>query len=124
MRSIIISIVAALCGCAVAAAAEIDFEGEWMRGDGNALVGIAPCGANICATNLWIGDTSRGEAVGDQLVMSLTRESTNTYAGTAYDPKRKLSYSIILTAGRGRLTTRGCFVGRLICREVSWIAAK
>lgn len=40
-----------------------DPSGVWLRDDGNARVRIAPCGSNICATNLWIGDTSRGEVL-------------------------------------------------------------
>lgn len=124
MRAMIVLIVAVLSGCVAATAAEIGIEGKWMRGDGNALVRIAPCGANICATNLWIGDTSKGEEVGDRLEMSLARDSANTFSGTAYDPKRKLTYSIVVTAREDGLTTRGCFVGRLICRDVSWTEAK
>lgn len=124
MRVIIVSLVAVLSCVAAATAAEIGIEGKWMRGDGNATVRIAPCGANICATNLWIGDTSKGEEVGDRLEMSLTRDSAGTFSGKAHDPKRKLTYSIVVTAREGGLTTRGCFVGKLICKDVSWTAAK
>ena len=107
-----------------AVAGGISIEGKWMRADGNALVRIAPCGSKICATNLWIGDTSKGEQVGDRLVMSLMADSPASYSGTAYDPKRKLSYSVVVTARNGGLTTRGCFAGKLICKNVSWTAAK
>lgn len=99
-------------------------EGKWKRDDGNALVRIAPCGKNICATNLWIGDTSKGEKAGDRLVMSLTPSAAGSFAGTAYDPKRGLNYSIVLTPRKGSLMTRGCFVGKLICKDVSWTAAR
>lgn len=105
-------------------AQEARIEGDWRRGDGNALVRIAPCGDKICATNLWIGDTSRGEAVGDRLVMSLEPESASSFSGTAYDPKRKLRYSIVVKAGDGSLTTRGCFLGRMLCKDVTWTAAR
>ena len=60
-------------GTTAPAAGDFKIEGKWMRGDGNALVRIAPCGSKTCVTNLWIGDTSKGERVGDQLLMSLTR---------------------------------------------------
>jgi uncharacterized protein (DUF2147 family) len=123
MRKIAVSF-ALVSFAGTAIANETAIEGKWMRGDGNALVRIAPCGANICATNLWIGDKGRGEEVGDRLVMSLAPGSSNTYSGTAYDPKRKMSYSIVVTARRGELTTRGCLFGKLICRDVMWTAAK
>lgn len=99
-------------------------EGDWKRGDGNALVRIAPCGDNICATNLWIRDPSKGEAVGDRLVMSLEPQSASSFAGTAYDPKRKLRYSIVVSASAKSLTTRGCFLGKMLCKDVTWTAAR
>jgi uncharacterized protein (DUF2147 family) len=101
-----------------------DAQGVWMRGDGNARVRIAPCGQKLCATNLWIGDTSKGEAVGDKLVMTLKPASEGTLKGTAYDPKRKLSYSMTLRVTGKSLTTRGCIVGGLICKDVTWAPAK
>jgi uncharacterized protein (DUF2147 family) len=58
-------------GCAPSFAAEQTLYGVWLRDDGNAVVRIAPCGSNICATNLQIKDTSKGEQVGDRLVMAL-----------------------------------------------------
>ena len=53
------------------AASANTIDGTWMRGDGNARVRIAPCGDKVCATNVWIGDTSNGEEVGDRLIMTL-----------------------------------------------------
>ena len=106
------------------AAGDSKIEGKWMRGDGNALVRIARCGSKTCVTNLWIGDTSKGERVGDQLLMSLTPGPANTFSGTAYDPKRKLNYSIVLKIQKGGLMTRGCFIGKLVCKDVSWTEAK
>ena len=68
-------------------------DGVWSRDDGNARVRIAPCGDKTCATNVWIRDTSKGEAPGDQLIMSLKRSSDTEFSGTAYDPKRGMTYS-------------------------------
>ena len=123
MRRILVSL-ASVVVAGVAMADVTKIEGTWMRGDGKALVLIAPCGAKVCATNLWIGDTSKGEDVGDRLVMSLTPDSANTFSGTAYDPKRKMNYSIVLKARDGSLVTRGCFVAKMFCKDVSWSAAK
>lgn len=98
--------------------------GVWIRDDGNARVRIAPCGQSLCATNLWIGDTSKGEAVGDKLIMTVTPKSTTTLTGKAYDPKRNLTYSITLQVTGKRLKTKGCVVGGLICKDVFWTPAK
>lgn len=102
----------------------LDPLGVWARSDGNARVRITRCGVSLCATNVWIGDTSRGEEVGDMLIMTLKPQSGSTLAGKAYDPKRKLTYSMTLRIARDRLTSRGCIVGGLICRHVSWTPAK
>jgi uncharacterized protein (DUF2147 family) len=98
-------------------------DGVWLRDDGNARVRIAPCGSELCATNLWIKDTSKGEEVGDRLIMSLGRKSDSTFAGTAYDPKRDRSYSLTVIVGHDSLTTRGCILGGLLCKGVSWVPA-
>jgi uncharacterized protein (DUF2147 family) len=98
--------------------------GVWNRDDGNARVQIAPCGKSLCATNLWIRDTSKGEAVGDKLIMTLTPKSGTTLTGKAYDPKRNLTYSITLQVSGKSLKTKGCVVGGLICKDVFWTPAK
>ncbi len=100
-----------------------DPSGIWMRDDGNARVEIAPCGGDICATNLWIRDTSGGEEPGDRLVMSLKPRSADTLAGTAYDPKRDRTYKITLKITSNGLVTRGCVLGGVICRNVYWTPA-
>lgn len=101
-----------------------DPSGIWMRDDGNARVEIAPCGNDICATNLWVGDTSGGEDAGDVLVMSLEPRSEKQLAGTAYDRKRDRSYSITIDVQDEGLVTRGCVLGGLLCRNVSWTPAR
>jgi uncharacterized protein (DUF2147 family) len=101
-----------------------DPSGVWLRDDGNARVQIAPCGDNICATNLWIGDTSKGEAPGDRLVMSLKPKSADTLAGTAYDAKRDKTYSITVQVSDTSLVTRGCILGGILCKDVHWKQAR
>ncbi len=109
-----------LIGCTALAAQERSPDGVWLRDDGNARVRIAPCGSKICATNLWIKDASKGEEVGDRLVMSLDRMSETKLAGTAYDPKRGRSYALTVIVGHNSLITRGCILRGLLCRNVNW----
>jgi uncharacterized protein (DUF2147 family) len=103
-----------------AASGASDPSGVWTRGDGNARVRIAPCGGNICATNLWIGDTSGGENVGDRLVLTVSAGGEGTLVGTAYDPQRNLTYSMEMTVKARQLQTRGCVLGGLLCKSVTW----
>ncbi|CEG09094.1 hypothetical protein BN961_02515 [Afipia felis] len=109
-----------LIGCTALAAQERSPDGVWLRDDGNARARIAPCGSKICATNLWIKDASKGEEVGDRLVMSLDRMSETKLAGTAYDPKRDRSYALTVIVDHNSLITRGCILRGLLCRNVNW----
>jgi len=112
-----------IAGCSAVAAQALSPDGIWVRDDGNARVQIAPCGSELCATNLWIKDTSKGEEAGDRLIMSLDRKSDSKLSGTAYDPKRDRTYAITVIVGRGSLTTRGCILRGLLCRDVNWAPA-
>ncbi|MEO3433583.1 DUF2147 domain-containing protein [Inquilinus sp. CAU 1745] len=122
MRAVAISALS-IVGSGAVAAQELSPYGVWLRGDGNARVRIAPCGSQVCATNLWIKDTSEGEEVGDQLIMSLERKSDTELVGSAYDPKRDITYAITVTVGANSLTTRGCVLGGLLCKDVNWTPA-
>ena len=126
MKTPIFATVALLLLTAAAAGAQqsADPSGVWLRDDGNARVRIAPCGNDICATNLWIGDTSKGEAAGDVLVMSLKPKSADTLSGSAYDKKRDRTYSITVQVSDGALLTRGCILGGVLCRNVRWKPAQ
>jgi uncharacterized protein (DUF2147 family) len=104
----------------MARAEAADMDGEWMRDDGNARVRIAPCGDKTCATNLWIRDRSKGEAPGDRLIMSVKRSSDTQFSGTAYDPKRGMTFSVDVTLGNQAMTTKGCVLARLLCKTVGW----
>lgn len=113
-----------IVGCTALVAQERSPDGVWLRDDGNARVRITPCGSKLCATNLWIKDTSKGEEVGDRLIMSLDRTSDSQFKGTAYDPKRQKTYRITVIINSNSLTTRGCILGGLLCRDVNWSPAK
>ena len=64
------------------------------------------------------GDGS--EKVGDKLVMNVKSGGANILTGTAYDPQRKSSYNIDIIVAANRVSTRGCFLGKLLCKSVSW----
>jgi uncharacterized protein (DUF2147 family) len=100
-----------------------DPSGVWLRDDGNARVRIAPCGSNICATNVWIKDTSGGEEVGDRLVLTLKPEGADSLTGEAFDPKRNRRFAMTLTVKPDGLSTRGCIIG-VLCKTVNWTPAE
>ena len=115
------SLAAALLALTAGSAlAEPNPRGTWMRDDGNARVKIEPCGGDLCATNVWIKDTSGGEEVGDRLVMSVKPVDDNTLDGSAYDAKRDMNFKIKIDVSDNSLTTRGCVVGGLLCKSMGW----
>lgn len=101
-------------------AAEPSIYGAWARGDGVARVEIAPCGGAICATNTWIKPGVSDEKVGDKLVMTVEPRGGAAMSGTAFDPQRKLKYRLNISLAGRSMTTRGCVVGGLFCKNMGW----
>jgi uncharacterized protein (DUF2147 family) len=105
----------------VASAAQAgDLDGQWARGDGVARVKIASCGANVCVTNTWIKPGISNEKAGDMLVMTIKPVAGGEYSGSAFDPQRDLHYRIDLTVNGNSMTTKGCMLGGLLCKNVGW----
>jgi len=98
--------------------------GQWARGDGNARVRVAKCGANICATNTWIKPGTPSEKKDDVLVMTIAPVSDGHYEGSAYDPQRKMTYKMSLDVDGKSMTTKGCVLGGLLCKGVNWTKIK
>lgn len=97
-----------------------DIDGQWARGDGNAKVRIAPCGSDICATNIWIKPGTPKEKEGDRLVMSIQAGADGVYSGTAFDPQRDMTYKLTVTVQGDNMTTKGCIVAGLLCKGINW----
>ncbi len=119
----LVTVAAVLLATGQAHSSGRSIHGVWTRGDGNARVKIAACGDALCATNVWIGDSSGGEEVGDRLVMSVAPDERGRLSGTAFDPKRDLTYSIRIDVREASLVTRGCILGGLLCKSVDWSRA-
>jgi uncharacterized protein (DUF2147 family) len=94
--------------------------GDWQRGDGNVRIRIAACGESLCATNTWVKDSGSGEKVGEKLIFAVTQQGDG-WAGSAYDPQRKLTISTKLKVIGKRLTSSGCVLSGVICRSVDWM---
>lgn len=110
---------AAILLAALDSTAASDLFGQWQRGDGNVRISIASCGAALCATNTWVRDHASGEKVGEKLIFSISQKDDG-WAGSAYDPQRKLTVSTRLKIIGNRLVSSGCMLGGVICRSVDW----
>ena len=94
--------------------------GMWARGDGKAKVKVERCGDNICATNTWVREGTKGEKAGDILVMSVRPGDGGHWSGTAFDRQRDLTYRMTLTVDDNTMTTEGCVLAGIVCKEMGW----
>lgn len=94
--------------------------GLWARGDGKAKVKVERCGADLCATNTWIRAGTKGEKAGDVLVMSVKPENPSLWSGTAFDRQRDMTYRMTLNVGDKNMTTRGCVLAGIVCKDMGW----
>lgn len=94
--------------------------GLWARGDGKAKVKVERCGADLCATNTWVREGTKGEKAGDILVMSVKPDDAGTWQGTAFDRQRDLTYRMTLKVGDKQMTTEGCVLAGIVCKEMGW----
>ena len=94
--------------------------GDWWRSDGALRINVAPCGDRLCAVNTWTRDTGGSHAVGDRLVMTVQPREPETLAGEAFDERRGMTYSLLISIGRDAMTTRGCLLAGVVCRTMSW----
>jgi uncharacterized protein (DUF2147 family) len=107
-------------GAAISANAAESVYGEWARDDGQIRTHIAPCGGNICATNTWAKNPQGDEKVGDKLVMTLKATDGERWEGAAFDPQRDRRYSMELSVSGNKMTTRGCVLTGILCRNAGW----
>ncbi len=106
--------------------------GAWSRTDGGLRIAIEACGERFCAVNTWIKDPGNGEAVGDRLVMTLQPRVVMTLqprdpvrlAGEAFDEKRGLKYSMLISVGQDAMTTQGCVLSGIVCKTMNWTRSR
>jgi uncharacterized protein (DUF2147 family) len=98
--------------------------GAWKRTDGASRISVEPCGERFCAVNTWIRDPSTGEAVGDRLVMTLQPRDPVRLAGEAFDEKRGLKYSLLISVADDAMTTQGCVLSGIVCRTMNWTRSR
>ncbi len=104
--------------------------GTWLSQTGETRVRIAPCGAQLCGTIVWVKTPGKDvhnpdpalrsrDLVG--LRMITMSQSGDTWRGTLYryTDGQTFSGSLKLT-GQNTLELSGCIAGGLICRSQTW----
>ncbi len=114
-----VAALAAAIGLAGPAMAE-GVQGTWLRQEGVARVRIAPCGATLCGTIVWLKTTDGPGQVGQRVLFGMTANGANTWTGSAFNPEDGNTYSGALTVSGNRLVTTGCALGGLVCKSVTW----
>ena len=118
---VLAGLAAALGTASKALAGDPAFLGNWVRGDGKTHIRVAPCGTAFCGVRTWVrpGVVS-GEKVGDTLVVDVRPSGAGLWSGTAFDRQQSRHYSIRIRVAGGRMTTKGCEFGGLMCEGMSW----
>ena len=119
MKHVAIGILAVMAYGQAHAASEAAIMGLWARGDGKARVRIERCGSAICAVNTWIRPDVPDEKIGDRLGMNIAPRG-GTLAGEAFDPQRNLTFRIRIEASERAMTTHGCMLAGLVCKNMNW----
>jgi uncharacterized protein (DUF2147 family) len=127
MRSIRATCRLILAGGALAAlpltVAAQDATGVWTRENGESRVRIAPCGASLCGTIVWLKKAGGPAKVGQRVFYDMKPNGSGAWAGKAFNPEDGKTYSGKMTLSGNRLTTAGCTLGGLVCRSVNWSRA-
>ena len=109
-----------VAGADAVAVSGASITGAWSRTDGSLRIAIEACGERFCAVNTWTKDPGNGEAVGDRLVMTLQPRDPVRLAGEAFDEKRGLKYTMLISVGQDAMTTQGCVLAGIVCKTMNW----
>lgn len=87
-----LAILVAFAGPAMAS--EPTLVGNWARGDGKTRIRVERCGHDYCAFNTWIKLGTKGEQVGDKLLVKVSSSGPSFMKAEGFDPQRITTYSM------------------------------
>lgn len=103
----------------VAAVAQ-DAAGVWLRENGQSRVRVAPCGAALCGHVIWLANNDGPSKVGQRVFFDMKPDGPGKWSGSAFNPEDGKTYAGGMSVNGKTLVTRGCVLGGVICRSVSW----
>ncbi len=101
-------------------AAASDIVGNWQRSDGTSRIRMSPCGDAVCGHITWLRTPGASPAKVGQRVFSNMKQDGAGWSGSAFNPEDGKTYTGKATVSGGSMTTKGCALGGLICKSVSW----
>lgn len=120
-------VIAALVLLAAQAASPGSIEGRWRSPGGNSIIGIAPCGGNLCGTVVWASAKAKQDArkstdqlVGTQLLTGLQHKGAG-WQGRIFIPDKNMRATAkIQLVSATQLRVSGCALGRSLCKAALW----
>lgn len=97
-----------------------DAAGTWQRDTGESRVRIAPCGGALCGSIVWLKSSDGPAKIGQRVFFDMKPAGANEWSGQAFNPEDGKNYTGKMTLAGNKLTTRGCALGGLICKSVTW----
>ncbi len=111
--------VAVLLGAGPAMAADI--VGTWQRSNGESRIRMAPCGGAVCGVITWLKTPGKSDAkVGQQVFYDMKPSGAGAWEGSAFNPEDGRTYAGKASVSGSSMTTKGCVLGGIICKSVSW----
>lgn len=94
--------------------------GVWQRDDGRSRIRIAPCGADLCGTIVWLKDKNSPGKIGQRVLFNMKPDGASAWRGNAFNPEDGRNYTGKMTLSGARLTTSGCVLGGMVCKSMGW----
>lgn len=113
-------VIVGLTGSLASAWAADDLVGNWQRSDGTSRIRMAPCGGGICGTVTWLKNPDSPGKVGQQVFFGMKPSGAGSWSGSAFNPEDGKTYSGSASVSGASLTTKGCALGGLVCKTVTW----
>jgi uncharacterized protein (DUF2147 family) len=107
-------------------------QGIWLNEAGTLRIRIAPCGAALCGTIVWLRepgadiynpDPAKREQplLGSRLLSGMmSSDKQNEWKGAAYNPLDGRTYAEVMSMQDEKLLTQGCVNDGAICHSSTW----
>lgn len=115
----------------LALAAQASIEGQWRSPGGNSIIGVAPCGDNLCGTVIWASARAKRDArkatdqlIGTQILTGLEQKG-DAWRGRLFIPDKNMRVTAkIRLIGERQLRVAGCALGKSLCKSAIWNRAE
>jgi len=97
-----------------------DPSGIWVRDNGEAKIKVGKCGRALCGKVIWVEDPKRQGDIGKLVLYEMVENGTNAWSGKAFNPLENKTYMGKMTLSGPSLTTSGCIMGGMMCKDMSW----